>query len=233
MATQNSTCNISGCERTGKLTRGMCGMHYQRFRKDGSPGEANSRRADNAGLCDIQGCERPKHRKSLCELHYDRLRKTGTTDAPIHLTPEQRFWAKVHKGTNCWEWTGSVDSSGYGTFRVGHSTVSAHRFAWEITSGPIPEGMEIDHECHNPRCVNTKHLRLATRKQNVEYRRGAFRNSKSQIRGVYREARYGKWRAEVQHAGKSIFIGHFDEIEDAESAVKQKRAELFTFPEFK
>lgn len=43
----------------------------------------------------------------------------------------------------------------------------AHRVEWEKVHGPIPDGLELDHECKNRACVNLDHLRLATRRQNV------------------------------------------------------------------
>lgn len=87
------------------------------------------------------------------------------------MTAEQRFWAKVHKGDVCWNWTGAIHH-GYGNFYVGggranRTTTGAHRFAYELLVGPIPEGLDLDHLCRNRRCVNPDHLEPVTRGENV------------------------------------------------------------------
>ncbi len=81
----------------------------------------------------------------------------------------ERFWSKdILKADSelCWEWTGSCDSSGYGTIRVNKSTHSTHRTAWRITYGTIPSGMYICHKCDNPKCVNPNHLWIGTSQDN-------------------------------------------------------------------
>ena len=67
---------------------------------------------------------------------------------------------------DCWEWTGSINSSGYGT--VGHArhVHSVHRVVWEYLVGPIPDGLEIDHLCRNRRCCNPDHMEVVTRAEN-------------------------------------------------------------------
>jgi hypothetical protein len=74
------------------------------------------------------------------------------------VTPGFRFWTKVDKTAGCWLWTGSLNHGGYGhTSRIGGSTL-AHRVAWYLTHGPVPDGLTLDHLCRNPRCVNPAHL---------------------------------------------------------------------------
>lgn len=85
-----------------------------------------------------------------------------------------RFWPKVEKGPDCWDWTGSRDSSGYGNMGIGsrtdgtRATISTHRLSWEIHVGPIPKNLHVLHECDNPSCVRPSHLWLGTHKENVE-----------------------------------------------------------------
>jgi uncharacterized protein with NRDE domain len=86
--------------------------------------------------------------------------------------------------------------------------------------------MFVDHVCHQRRCVNPDHLRLATNKQNLENRSGPPRNNTSGIIGVSRQG--NKWYAKVEHHKHQYYVGLFDHIEDAEAAVIAKRLELFT-----
>lgn len=79
-----------------------------------------------------------------------------------------RFWSKVEKGPGCWEWTSQLDSRGrYGHFRLDGKVVRAHRVAYELVKGPIPVGLQIDHLCRNPRCVNPDHLEAVTAQVNT------------------------------------------------------------------
>lgn len=67
----------------------------------------------------------------------------------------------------CHVWTGSKGLMGYGKFRLGDRVVAAHRFAYERTKAFIPDGMQVDHVCRRPCCVNPDHLQLVTQQQNL------------------------------------------------------------------
>jgi hypothetical protein len=85
------------------------------------------------------------------------------------MSVAERFWSHVQKTAGCWTWKGATRSGGYGVFRDGTRSVSAHRFAWEMEYGPIPHETGADgtpipwlisHMCGNRRCVRPDHLRL-------------------------------------------------------------------------
>lgn len=85
------------------------------------------------------------------------------------FTPE-KFWERVKKASpgDCWEWTGARTSGGYGNLRRPHGTFDySHRVAYELTIGPIPEGLQIDHLCRNRICCNPRHLEPVPQRINV------------------------------------------------------------------
>jgi len=138
------------------------------------------------------------------------------------------FWSRATKSPGCWGWNGSADGAGYWKYRLQGKSRRVHRIAFELTHGAIPDGMVIDHICHNRSCTNPQHLRLATRKQNAENLGTVRANNKSGVRGVRLHKPSGKWRAVVMHNRKTYQVGYFHEIADVEAAVIAMRNELFT-----
>lgn len=84
---------------------------------------------------------------------------------------EQYIAAYADHPDECWLWTGQVTWNGYGRCcrsRDGVTTSYAvHRLAYELTCGPIPAEMTLDHLCNNRRCFNPSHLTPATLRNNV------------------------------------------------------------------
>lgn len=80
-----------------------------------------------------------------------------------------KFMAKVSKvESGCWEWTGCLSDTGYGSFWNGVKVAGAHQWAFEhFNNLVIPDGMEPDHLCRNRKCVNPAHLELVTRHVNI------------------------------------------------------------------
>lgn len=119
-------------------------MHYRRWHKHGDP-----------NICGIGGSGRRR------------------------IPPSERFWPKVNKAGPapehrpelgpCWEWTAGQAPHGYGAFAIGgrEGAVGAHRFAYELLVGPIPDGLSVLHHCDNPPCCNPAHLFLGTRAENM------------------------------------------------------------------
>lgn len=117
--------------------------------------------------CSIEGCPRPLAARGWCHTHYEYWRRTGT---PVYVprTEQERFWSKVDKTGGCWLWTGPQAGRGfrerksYGVFSIGERKVYAHRYAYELLVGPIPDDLELDHLCRVKFCVNPAHLEAVT-----------------------------------------------------------------------
>jgi hypothetical protein len=81
-----------------------------------------------------------------------------------------RFWAKVDlsRGDDgCWIWMRARTPDGYGRVGVDHKIRFAHRVAYELEVGPIPDGLILDHLCRRPMCVNPRHLEPVTQRENI------------------------------------------------------------------
>lgn len=100
---------------------------------------------------------------------------------PPDSTIRARFWSKVDRSGGpdaCWLWTATVKSTGYGEIKYRGVHWGAHRLAYVLEVGPIPDGMWVLHRCDNRRCVNPAHLFLGTHTDNMRDASG-----KGRIRG--------------------------------------------------
>jgi hypothetical protein len=80
-----------------------------------------------------------------------------------------RFFSKFtqRSPTECWPWTATIDRDGYGRMKVGGKSQRAHRLAYALRIGPVPDGLSVLHRCDNPCCVNPDHLWVGTSSDNM------------------------------------------------------------------
>lgn len=81
-----------------------------------------------------------------------------------------RFWEKVaiRSPLDCWEWqAATLQSGGYGAFRLNGQTKRAHRVAYFLAKGNLDPTLELLHKCNNPRCCNPNHLVQDTHAANL------------------------------------------------------------------
>jgi hypothetical protein len=136
----------------------------------------------------------PKNRRKdgpLCSTHAERKRLGKPMDAPIraYIRDEKAsYWTRVDKNgpvsadrpdlDPCWMWTGFINPvSGYGQFHRTKLLEYAHRYAYKLAFGEIPEDLHIDHICCVRACVNPAHLEAVTQQEN-NVRAGATRRSR-------------------------------------------------------
>lgn len=132
--------------------------------------------------CPACGEFRQLHARGLCNPCYSRLHRQGglAKVAPYsrrYKTAEE-WYAMIDKSDPeaCWQWPGPLNSHGYGATYPDHV---AHRWVYRTLVGPIPQGMVLDHNCHNKTgcnlrelcphraCVNLRHLDVVTVLENL------------------------------------------------------------------
>lgn len=133
-----------------------------------------------------------------------------------------RFWRHVKKTNTCWLWTGNKDRNGYGRIldkphSQGGKPRLAHRVAWELTNGPIPDGLNLCHHCDVPTCVRPDHMFVGTQADNMadcsakrRVANGSTKLTEEQVRLFRREYRAG---ARLAAMGRKYGI-HWQTIAD-------------------
>lgn len=129
-----------------------------------------------SGLCKC-GCGQPTPLAP-----YSRISRGWVEGKPVnyvagHHRRKHHLRYVVDESTGCWNWQGGINSNGYGVYHLNGKLVTAHRLVYERERGSIPDGLELDHECKNRRCVNPDHLTPRTKQDHslTEARRGSFR----------------------------------------------------------
>ena len=179
-------------------------------------------------ICSIEGCENKIIARGWCGKHYARWHRHGHPKAGGRRfsDPEEAFAVHAERQGSCLIWAGDKHASGYGRIWADGKRGLAHRYAWERVNGRIPDGMEVDHVCHNTLCVDVEHLRLATRQENNSYLAGpASDNKNSGVRNVYRNQ--NRWMVQIGKGGKSLYFGTYPTVDEAAAVAEEKRAELF------
>lgn len=92
---------------------------------------------------------------------------TGRPSIPLI----DRLNSRIDRTDSCWIWSGKVDKTGYGSFGMrvekASRTRTAHKIVYETLVGEVPEGMQLDHLCKVPLCVNPEHLEIVTPRENT------------------------------------------------------------------
>ena len=188
---------------------------------------------DGPRRCSFDGCDRAFIAKGWCSGHYYQVCVKGRRPSPLkeiacRLSGDlgEAIRARSEPGPGgCRVWTAGRTTDGYGALKVDGRSQPAHRVAWCLANGPIPERLFVDHICGVRACVNVEHLRLATRAENNSYRVSVPRNNTSGYLGVYQK-RNGRWRGHVSIRGRRYYAPTCDTPEEVDEWLRRKRREL-------
>lgn len=148
----------------------------------------------------------------------------------MYHVADERFWEKVEKTESCWLWTAG-QRRGYGAFWHNGISQYAHRVAWELLVGAIPDNLVVDHDnpeygCGNSLCVRPDHLDLVTYVVNLQRKRKLRSDNTSGYRGVIRYPT--GWRARVVRDGVIHTRGPYATAEEANAAAIELRDPFLT-----
>jgi hypothetical protein len=163
--------------RSVKVDKGLTPSRYRQVMDD-----------PERSLCATPDCGRKEWAKGLCSVCLKMLRDYGAVRTGWHDPAEilrrrtEFFLANVdQRGPGeCWPWKRKPTNTGYGQLRWVVGTLQAHRVAYLLAYGTLPDGMDIDHTCHHPLectlkrncphrlCCNPAHLEAVPRAVNLE-----------------------------------------------------------------
>lgn len=127
-----------------------------------------------------------------------------------YSTAAERFLSCVDRSGGCWVWLAGRKATGYGVFNLGKGRpMGAHRAAYILTYGDIPDGMNVCHRCDNRWCVNPAHLFLATTKENMQ---------DASKKGRLNKPRENGWK--ISAAGRREIVSRSQQGESSRSIAK-------------
>lgn len=136
------------------------------------------------------------------------------------------FWKIPARRRKVGDEAGALRPDGYVQIQINYELHLAHRLMFLATTGVYPT-LEIDHINRNRSDNRMVNLRITTRKENGE-NLSIAKNNSSGFRGVSWDSVRNKWRVQVKHLQKNIFIGRYDSIVDAVNASMEARKFIFT-----
>ena len=175
--------------------------------------------------CSIEGCAKRAQARTYCSTHYSRWHRNGDPNkARLKAkTFEESYAARTRREGDCIVWTGGRDSDGYGLTSLRGQDIRSHRAVWITHNGAITSGLEVHHKCYNRACVNIEHLTLVTRQEQMSDLSGAYKTSKTGLRGISKKGK--RYLARVQHLTVRKYIGTFNTVEQALEAQNNYKKE--------
>lgn len=119
--------------------------------------------------CNEKDDERNKQRYECRKKTQERHRYLSMLSDVEKLKERLEKYIDKKSEDECWNWTGHLDSSGYGRIAVDGKSILAHRIIWTLINGEVPiDKPLIIHTCDNRRCCNPKHLKAGTHQDNMD-----------------------------------------------------------------
>ena len=167
MRSHHTTCSIPDCNGWVDA-HGWCHKHYEHWRRYGDPVP----QPRPVQVCSVDGCRDPVEARDWCAKHYKRWQVHGSPAERSHHSLDRLHEVVTVSTSGCWEWNLCKTRRGYGHLRLpvseGGGYGGAHRAVYERLVGPVPDGLELDHLCRNPSCVNPSHLEPVTHRVNLQ-----------------------------------------------------------------